>query len=103
MFSRQKILAGMLKACEKRSIPLDILEDAAFQVERTLRETGRGEVTSKEVGELVMERLRKIDDVAYVRFASVYREFRDLGGFRDELERILAEREEASKSGHKLG
>jgi len=93
MFSRQKILSGMLKACEKRPIPLETLEDAAYQVERTLREGGRGEVTSKEVGELVMDKLRKIDDVAYVRFASVYREFRDLSGFRDELERILAERE----------
>ena len=93
MFSRQKMLAGMLKACEKRPIPLETLEGAAYQVERTLRETGRGEVTSKEVGELVMDKLRKIDDVAYVRFASVYREFRDLGGFKEELERILAERE----------
>ena len=69
------------------------MEDAAFKVERAVRETGRGEISSKEVGELVMDRLREIDDVAYVRFASVYREFRDLGGFRDELERILAERE----------
>ena len=101
MFSRQKILAGILKACEKRPIPLDTLEDAAFQVERALRETGKGEVTSKEVGELVMERLRKIDDVAYVRFASVYREFRDLGGFRDELERILAEREDGTRNSHR--
>ena len=101
MFSRQKILAGIVKACEKRPIALDVLEDAAFHVERALRETGRGEVSSKEVGELVMDRLRKIDDVAYVRFASVYREFRDLGGFRDELERILAEREGGTKSGHR--
>lgn len=101
MFSRQKILAGILKACEKRPIPLDALEDAAFQVERALREAGKGEVTSKEVGELVMDKLRKIDDVAYVRFASVYREFRDLGGFRDELERILAEREGGSRNSHR--
>lgn len=97
VFTRQKILAGMLKACEKRSIPLETLEEAAYQVERSLRETGRGEVTSKEVGERVMDRLRKIDDVAYVRFASVYREFRDLGGFRDELDRILAERKGKSE------
>ncbi|QUL99083.1 MAG: transcriptional repressor NrdR [Candidatus Fermentithermobacillus carboniphilus] len=91
-FSRQKILSGMLKACEKRPIPLEILERASFEVERELRETGKGEVTSKEIGELVMEKLKQIDDVAYVRFASVYREFRDLDGFREEVERILAEK-----------
>ncbi|MGI6662875.1 MAG: transcriptional regulator NrdR [Bacillota bacterium] len=93
MFSRQKILSGMLRACEKRPIPLETLEEAAFEVERALRETGRGEVTSKETGEMVMEKLRAIDDVAYVRFASVYREFTDLMGFREELERILRDKE----------
>lgn len=93
LFSRQKILSGMLRACEKRPIPLETLEEAAFEVERALRETGRGEVTSKETGEMVMEKLRAIDDVAYVRFASVYREFADLQGFREELERILEDRE----------
>jgi transcriptional repressor NrdR len=98
MFSRQKILSGMLRACEKRPIPLETLESAAFQVERALRETGRGEVTSKEVGEMVMEKLRKIDDVAYVRFASVYREFTDLMGFREELEKILEDKEGKGKS-----
>ncbi len=98
MFSRQKILSGMLRACEKRPIPLETLENAAYEVERALRETGRGEVTSKEVGEMVMEKLRKIDDVAYVRFASVYREFTDLMGFREELERILEDKEGKGKS-----
>lgn len=91
-FSRQKILSGMLKACEKRPIPLEVLQKASLDVEKILRETGKGEVTSKEIGELVMEKLKQIDDVAYVRFASVYREFRDLAGFRDEVERILAEK-----------
>lgn len=100
MFSRQKILAGMLRACEKRPIPLETLEKAAAEVERALRESGRGEVTSKETGEMVMEKLRKIDDVAYVRFASVYREFTDLGGFREELERILGDKETKGKGGN---
>lgn len=103
MFSRQKILSGMLKACEKRPIPLATLEKASFEVERALRESGRGEVTSKETGEIVMEKLRKIDDVAYVRFASVYREFTDLGGFREELERILEEREDREKGAGEKG
>ncbi|HHY45178.1 MAG TPA: transcriptional repressor NrdR [Firmicutes bacterium] len=98
MFSRQKILSGMLRACEKRPIPLETLEEAAYEVERALRESGRGEVTSKETGELVMEKLRAIDDVAYVRFASVYREFTDLMGFREELERILRDKEGKKKT-----
>ncbi|HHY16862.1 MAG TPA: transcriptional repressor NrdR [Firmicutes bacterium] len=91
-FSRQKILSGMLKACEKRPTSLEVLEQASFKVERAVREKGMGEVTSKEIGELVMEKLKVIDDVAYVRFASVYREFRDVDGFRKEVERILAEK-----------
>jgi len=91
-FSRQKILSGMLKSCEKRPIPLEVLEQASFTIERAIRETGKGEVASGQIGELVMERLREIDDVAYVRFASVYREFRDVDGFRKEVERILAEK-----------
>ncbi len=98
MFSRQKILSGMLRACEKRPIPLETLEDAAFDIERALRESGKGEVTSKEIGEMVMAKLRAIDDVAYVRFASVYREFTDLMGFREELERILREKEGREKA-----
>lgn len=97
-FSRQKVLAGMLKACEKRPIPLEVLERATSEIERTLRETGRGEISSREIGELVMEKLKSIDDVAFVRFASVYREFRDLGGFLEEVERILAERKSEKKT-----
>lgn len=97
MFSRRKILSGMIKACEKRPTPLEVLEQASFMVERAIRESGKGEVTSQEIGELVMERLREIDDVAYVRFASVYREFRDVDGFRKEVERILAEKGQTAK------
>jgi transcriptional repressor NrdR len=82
-----------LKACEKRPTPLDVLEQLTFDIERQIRQTGRGEVTSKEIGEMVMERLKDIDDVAYVRFASVYRDFRDVDGFKEEVERILAEKD----------
>ena len=89
-FSRQKILSGMLKACEKRRIPLDVLENEVSDIERSLRELGKGELSSSQIGEMVMERLKRIDPVAYVRFASVYREFRDLDKFLEEVERLLA-------------
>ncbi len=88
----------MLKACEKRSISLESLQTAASDIERQLRETGKGEVTSVEIGELVMDKLRQIDEVAYVRFASVYREFRDLDGLLTEVQRVLSERDAKEKS-----
>lgn len=88
-FSRQKVLAGLLKACEKRAIPTEQLEDIAEAIERELRHRGETEVTSRRIGERVMDRLRELDEVAYVRFASVYREFRDLDSFMRELERLL--------------
>ncbi len=91
-FSREKILNGMLKACEKRPIPLDVLEQASFDIEKEVRDTGKGEISSRQIGELVMDRLKEIDEVAYVRFASVYREFRDVDSFLKEVERILDER-----------
>jgi transcriptional repressor NrdR len=98
VFSREKVLSGMLKACEKRSISLESLQTAASDIERQLRETGKGEVTSVEIGELVMDKLRQIDEVAYVRFASVYREFRDLDGLLTEVQRVLSERDAKEKS-----
>ncbi len=89
-FSRQKVLSGMLKACEKRRIPLDVLENAASDIEQGLRELGKGELSSSQIGEMVMEKLRQLDPVAYVRFASVYREFRDIDKFLEEVERLIA-------------
>jgi len=88
-FDRGKILAGLLKACEKRPVALDVLEDATSSIERELFERYEREVPSKVVGELVMQRLRDIDQVAYVRFASVYREFKDASQFLDELRPML--------------
>lgn len=76
----------------KRPIPLDVLEQASFDIEKEVRDTGKGEISSRQIGELVMDRLKEIDDVAYVRFASVYREFRDVDSFLKEVERILDER-----------
>lgn len=97
VFSREKMLSGMLKACEKRSIPLESLQGVSADIERELREMGKGEVTSVEIGELVMDKLRQIDEVAYVRFASVYREFRDLDGLLTEVQRVLSERDSKDK------
>lgn len=90
-FNRNKILQGLITACEKRAIPLATLESVADDVEQTLRNTLEREVSSHTIGELVMEALRAIDQVAYVRFASVYREFRDINQFREELETLLHE------------
>ncbi|WP_017726625.1 transcriptional regulator NrdR [Halalkalibacterium ligniniphilum] len=88
-FSRDKILRGLIRACEKRSVPLETLEGIVNEVERTLRGKGKNEIDSKEVGELVMEQLAAIDDVAYVRFASVYRQFKDINVFIQELKELM--------------
>lgn len=89
-FDRNKILAGLLKACEKRPVPVATLERAVDEIERDLRNTLDREIPTEAIGEMVMEKLRGIDEVAYVRFASVYRQFKDLNKFREELERLLA-------------
>ena len=88
-FSKEKMLRGLIKACEKRPVSLKQLEDVTQHVERELRNIGVAEVESDKVGEMVMEALRDIDEVAYVRFASVYRQFKDLNVFIEELKDIL--------------
>ncbi|MFB1050864.1 transcriptional regulator NrdR [Paraliobacillus sp. JSM ZJ581] len=88
-FSREKLIRGLIKACEKRPVALEQLEELALDVEKELRNNGVSEIQSKEVGELVMERLSSIDEVAYVRFASVYRQFKDISVFLDELKDII--------------
>lgn len=90
LFDPAKVLAGLLTACDKRSVPLAVLQQVAAAVESELRSRFEREVPSRDIGELVMERLHPIDEVAYVRFASVYRQFRDLETFRLELEKLLA-------------
>ncbi|KAA0549155.1 transcriptional regulator NrdR [Bacillus sp. BGMRC 2118] len=89
-FSRDKILRGLIKACEKRPVPLKVLEDITHEVE--LRNQGVSEIKSDIVGEMVMDRLAVVDDVAYVRFASVYRQFKDINVFIDELKDLLKTR-----------
>jgi transcriptional repressor NrdR len=88
-FSHEKILRGLIRACEKRPVPLQELESLVNKVEGTLRAQGVSEVNSKDVGELVMEELAAIDDVAYVRFASVYRQFKDINVFIKELKGLI--------------
>jgi transcriptional repressor NrdR len=88
-FDRKKILSGIIKACEKRPVSMDKMEEIVIQVERVLQKKPAREVASDRIGELVMERLKILDDVAYVRFASVYRQFRDVEQFMLELKDML--------------
>ncbi len=89
VFDRGKILRGLLVACEKRPVPLAQLEQLVVEVEAELRRRYEGEVPSEEIGEAVMTRLQGLDQVAYVRFASVYRQFQDIQRFKEELDRLL--------------
>jgi transcriptional repressor NrdR len=91
-FERQKILQGLLKACEKRPVPTAKLEAIVDDVERVVHEATERELTTKEIGEMIMQRLRKLDKVAYVRFASVYMDFKDVKEFMSELKGLLKER-----------
>jgi len=88
-FDRKKMLAGIIRACEKRPVSVEKMEDIVTQVERSIQKKSDREVLSSRIGELVMEKLKFIDDVAYVRFASVYRQFKDVGQFMVELKDIL--------------
>jgi transcriptional repressor NrdR len=91
VFDRAKLLGGMLRACEKRHVPLAVLEKAVDEIETQLQNSLDGEVTSTRIGEYAMEKLMKIDDVAYVRFASVYRQFKDINSFHEAINKLLAE------------
>jgi transcriptional repressor NrdR len=88
-FDRKKLLAGIMKACEKRPVSMEKMEDIATGVERAVQRKSDREVNSQYIGELVMEKLRLLDDVAYVRFASVYRQFKDVSQFMKELKVML--------------
>lgn len=96
-FDEEKLRAGLLRALEKRPVSIDQIEDAISHVQHKLRATGEREITSRMVGERVMTELRNLDEVAYVRFASVYRSFQDLREFRDELDRLESKPLEGSK------
>ncbi len=91
-FDKQKMLRGMIRACYKRQVSTQMLEQVADEIEQELRNSMKREIPVERVGELVMDRLRALDEVSYVRFASVYRQFTDLTTFRDELDKILDEK-----------
>lgn len=91
-YARDRVLAGLIKACEKRPISRQQLEELVDDVERDVLSDTRAEVSSRDIGEAVMDRLQRLDEVAYVRFASVYRSFRDLNQFMDELRGLLEEK-----------
>ena len=91
-FDRAKILNGMLRACEKRPVALADLEAAVDEIEQTIQNSLDREIRTSDIGELVMDRIKPLDEVAYVRFASVYRQFKDIHTFMEELGKILAEK-----------
>ena len=91
-FDRNKILNGMVRACEKRPVSMADLEQAVDEIEQIIQNSLDREVSTEHIGELVMERLKPLDEVAYVRFASVYRQFKDINSFMHELTKILEER-----------
>ncbi len=88
-FDRKKILSGIIKACEKRPISIERMEEVVTQVERAIQKKYEREVPAEKIGEIVIEKLKSLDDVAYVRFASVYRQFKDVGQFMEELKDML--------------
>ncbi len=91
-YERDRLLIGLVKACEKRPISRQQIEDLVDEVERTLLADGKSEIASRDIGEAVMNRLQALDEVAYVRFASVYRSFRDVNQFMEELRDLLQEK-----------
>ncbi len=97
-FDRQKLLNGLMRACEKRPVSFDVLERAVDEIEQTLLNTMNREVTSLEIGEQAMQQLKNIDEVAYVRFASVYRQFSDINTFMDELKELLDSNQKRRKN-----
>ena len=91
-FDRSKVLNGMLRSCEKRPVPLTALEAIADEIEQELQNSFDREISTTQIGEMVMDRLKTLDEVAYVRFASVYRQFKDVNTFMDELAKLLSDK-----------
>ena len=91
-FDRSKVMSGVIRACEKRPVPYQDMENLVAEIEQALQNQMDREVSSAQIGELVMERLKKLDEVAYVRFASVYRQFKDINTFMTELNKLLEDK-----------
>ncbi len=92
LYDRNKILNGIIKACEKRPVPLSKIEEVVDEIEKDLYNLMEKEVTSEIIGQMVMDKLKEIDEVSYVRFASVYRQFKDINTFMEELNKLLSEK-----------
>ena len=92
VFDRNKLTAGLLRACEKRPVSINTIEKMVDNIESQLQQSLDREVTSMQIGELTMEQLKSVDEVAYVRFASVYRQFKDINTFMEELSKLLKEK-----------
>ena len=92
-FDKLKLIHGMVRACEKRPVPLTALEQIADDIEQELQSALEREISTTEIGEMVMKRLKDVDEVAYVRFASVYRSFKDINTFMEELTKLLKQKE----------
>lgn len=88
-FDRNKVINGMLRACEKRPVPLELIEKTADEIEMELNNSMEKEVDASKIGDLVIQKLKQIDEIAYVRFASVYRQFKDINEFKKELNKLL--------------
>ncbi len=94
IFDKNKVISGIMKSCNKRPVTAKQIEELADDIENTLMGSGEREVESKTIGNMVMDRLKDLDGVAYVRFASVYRQFKDINTFIDELEKLLSEKKQ---------
>lgn len=94
IFDKTKILAGLVRACDKRPVPALVLEQLVADIEKELKNSAEREVSAMRIGDMVMERLRAVDDVAYVRFASVYRKFEDVETFLQEIHKMMESKEE---------
>ncbi len=91
-FSAEKLMSGILRACQKRPIPMNVIEGVVADIETVVQNSMEHEISSDKIGEMVMDRLKEIDEVAYVRFASVYRQFKDINTFMEELNKLLVEK-----------
>ena len=99
MFDRGKIRSGIMHACQKRPVPYEKMDMLVREVEAAAQEAPGNEISSAKIGEIIMEGLKKVDEVAYVRFASVYRQFKDINTFMSELEALLTEQKKGEKNG----
>ena len=98
-YNAEKVRNGIIKSCEKRPVPMQVIDEMVSDISKQVYNSMESEITSKEIGEMVMERLKKVDEVAYVRYASVYRSFQDISSFMSELKKMMRGARESKKDG----